>query len=244
MKKLVMLCEILGITEEMLLKVVKGEAKLTYIEDIQGVKNAVHKVTGFSAVATPEPTLAEKDKSWSQKMAEDTVEGLAPHYSDGYKPSELPELPDIGVEKWSEVISSKNHVEEVSEVSKEVRKEEYNLPSTETENKVDNIDWIPQKFNLETKKFEGWGEIKDTSNHGSEDVTDVIPELMDDKNEDKSETTDQPITEVVTETNVASTQSVFWGTTPKTAEVDEHSPKEVSSVSSNPWMSNTWETVK
>lgn len=241
MKKLVMLCEILGITEEMLLKVVKGEAKLTYIEDIQGVKNPVHKLSGFQVVATPEPTLAEKDKSWSQKMAEDTVESLAPHYSDGYKPSEMPELPDIGVEKWSEVISSDNHVEEVS---KEVRKEEYNLPSTETENKVNNIDWVPQKFNLETKKFEGWGEIKDTSNHGSEDVTGIIPELMDEENENKSETTDQPTTEVVTETNVVNAQSVFWGTTPKKAEVDEHSPKETSSANSNPWMSNTWETVK
>ena len=31
MNKLVMLCEILGITEEMLVKVMKGEAKLTYI---------------------------------------------------------------------------------------------------------------------------------------------------------------------------------------------------------------------
>lgn len=241
MKKLVMLCEILGITEEMLLKVVKGEAKLTYIEDIQGVKNPIHKLSGFSVVATPEPTLDEKDKSWARKTTEDTVGGLAPHYSDGYKPSELPELPEIGVEKWSEVISSETPVEEVS---KEVIKEEYSIPSAETENKVDNVDWIPQKFNLETKKFEGWGEIKDTTKHGSEDLTNVIPELMDDEKENESETAEQPTTEVVTETNVASTQSVFWGTTPKKVEVDEHSPKEVSSVSSNPWMSNTWETVK
>lgn len=238
MNKLVMLCEILGITEEMLLKVVKGEAKLTYIEDIQGVKDAIHKLSGFPVVATLDSTLSEKDKSWSRKMDEDIEGGLAPHYSDGYKPSELPE---IGVEKWSKIISSDNHVEEIG---KEVRKEEYDLPSTATENKVDNIDWIPQKFNSENKELKGWGEIKDTSNHGSEDVTEVIPELMDDKNENKSETADQPTTEVVTETNVANTQSAFWGTTPKKAEVDEHSPKEKSSPNSNPWMSNTWETVK
>lgn len=239
MKKLVMLCEILGITEEMLMKVVKGEAKLTYIEDIQGVKNAVHKLTGFQVVATPEPTLGEKDKSWSQKMDDDRVDGLAPHYSNGFKPSELPE---VGVERWSEVISTETHVEEVSE---EVRKEETGLISTEAKaNKVSDVEWVPQKFNLETKNFEGWGEIKDTTKHGSEDITNVIPELMDDEKENESETAEQPTTEVVTETTVASTQSSFWGTTPKKAEVDEHSPKEISSVNSNPWMSNTWETVK
>lgn len=231
MKKLVMLCEILGITEEMLMKVVKGEAKLTYIEDIQGVKNAVHKLTGFPVVATPEPTLGEKDKSWSQKMDEDRVDNLAPHHSNGFKPSELPE---VGVEKWSEVISSRNHVEEVTGV----------ISSEVETNKVTDVEWVPQKFNLETKKFEGWGEIKDTTKHGSEDLTSVIPELMDEENEDTSETADQSTTEVVTEITVASTQSSFWGTTPKKAEVDEHSPKEISSVNSNPWMSNTWETVK
>lgn len=228
MKKLVMLCEILGITEEMLMKVVKGEAKLTYIEDIQGVKNAVHKLNGLPVEVDPANFISEQDRM------------MMKHYMGG--DNILNAKPQPTVEKWSEVISSENHVEEVTE---EVVKEGPGLVSTEAEtNKVSDVEWVPQKFNLETKKFEGWGEIKDTTKHGSEDITNVIPELMDDEKENESETAEQPTTEVVTETTVASTQSAFWGTTPKKAEVDEHSPKEVSSVSSNPWMSNTWETVK
>lgn len=238
MNKLVMLCEILGITEEMLLKVMKGEAKLTYIEDIQGVKDGIHKLSGFPVVATSGPILTEEDKSWARKMAEDIVSGMAHHHSDE---DETSDKPQPSGKKWSEIISSDNPAEEIA---KEVRKEEYDLPSTETENKVDNIDWVPQKFNSENKELKGWGELTDTSNRGSEDVTEVIPELMDDKNENKTTSVNQPATEVVTETNVGSTQSAFWGTTPKKAEVDEHSPKEKSSPNSNPWMSNTWETVK
>lgn len=228
MKKLVVLCEILGITEEMLMKVVKGEAKLTYIEDIQGVKNPIHKLTGFPVEVDPANFISEQDRM------------MMKHHMAGGNISDT--KPQPTVEKWSEVISSENHAEEVTE---EVSKEGHGVVSTEVEtNKVSDVEWVPQKFNLETKKFEGWGAIKDSSKHGSEDITNVIPELMDDENENESETAEQPTTEVVTETTVASTQSAFWGTTPKKAEVDEHSPKEVSSVSSNPWMSNTWETVK